>query len=127
MIAVALRLSVVTSSVRMKCYFSATPFASKRGKALGNGTVCWGEATDEPAREDARPTHDDPGWAHCNLASFERFLCIITLARPQSSRTSSRNLFARSSIARQFKSSARISSPVNWSKSSRFAAATIAL
>jgi hypothetical protein len=27
------------------------------GQFLGSGTVWWGEATDEPAREDARPTN----------------------------------------------------------------------
>ena len=45
---------------RVKVQFTVQPgaFRGLAGEGTGNGTIWWGEATDEPAREDARPTEN---------------------------------------------------------------------
>jgi hypothetical protein len=40
-------------------------------RRFGNGTVRWGEATDEPAREDARPTNSVDVYHYRRFASFD--------------------------------------------------------
>jgi hypothetical protein len=41
---------------KLKAYKKALAFAQWAEAILGSDSFWWGEATDEPAREDARPT-----------------------------------------------------------------------
>src|SRR5256885_1217033 len=73
------------------------PIDQVKAAAIRSGTIWWGEATDEPARADARPTENATVPLPCNWLAILVEMCSLQLENAEATETPSDRTFTHAS------------------------------